>query len=70
MLNNLWRGQYLRVRKGFHNRLQAEIEIRIAGGNHDGFQRLATGFNHLHQLFTIFSAELRIKQYRFRRTGY
>ncbi len=45
MVHHLLRGDNFGIREGFHQRLQAEIEIRIAGGDHDFVQRFTAVAN-------------------------
>ena len=58
-------GNDLDVRPGFNDRLQTEVEIGIARGDHNLLQLFTALFNHLHQFLTILGAELGIKQNRF-----
>ena len=69
VLDHLGRGDNFCVRESLHQRLEAEIEIRIAGGNDNAAQFLTAFADHIDQLFAIFHAKLRIKQHRFMRTG-
>ena len=63
MVHHLLRGDNFGIREGFHQRLQAEIEIRIAGGDHDFVQRFTAVANFFYQRFAILHAELRVKQH-------
>ena len=56
-------------RERFDQRLQAKIEIRIAGSNHDAGQFFTAFLNHFNQLLAILHAELSVKQHRFMRAG-
>ena len=70
MVHHLLRGDNFGIREGFHQRLQAEIEIRIAGSDHDFVQRFTAVANFFYQRFAIFHAELGVKQYRLFRARY
>ncbi|VGP07127.1 hypothetical protein SB00610_00872 [Klebsiella quasipneumoniae subsp. similipneumoniae] len=69
MFNHFRRGDHFRLREGFHQRLKAKIEVRIAGGDHNPRQRFAVFLDHVYQLFAVFDAELGVKQHRFMRAG-
>ena len=67
---NHFRGRHhVDIRESLHQRLEAEIEVRIAGGNHDAGQFFTAFLNHFNQLLPIFDAELSVKQHRFMRAG-
>ncbi|MNW05636.1 hypothetical protein D3C71_2019080 [compost metagenome] len=57
------------IREGFHQRLKAEVEIRIAGGNHNLAEGFTAATHFLDQLLAIFDAELRIEQHGLFRPG-
>lgn len=69
MVNHMLRGHHFGIREGFDQRLQAKIEIRIAGGDHNLIQGFTAAADFFYQRFAILHAELRVKQHRLFRTG-